>query len=229
MTPHAGGSAPGTPAPAQHASASQAGRERALREHSLGEVASVPRRLARREALERELRVPTVHSRHGERRPAPPPLKYPRAHARRVPDANPKQSRLSEPGAVPAALLALAASAGKVVEVGAGARFDVALALKAANVAGEVIVTDVSPAVLQAPRDLAAFVDDVTRPSWPLYEGAGLVYGVRLPEELQLPTARVARRVGAAFAVRPLKDELADVREVFRRGESLGGGWWLHR
>lgn len=130
---------------------------------------------------------------------------------------------------VPRALMERAAIARKIVEVGAGAAFGTALAMKAAAPAAEVIVTDVSDAVLAAPKSLAAFVDDVTRPAWALYEGADLVLGVRLPEELQLSAARVARRVGAALAVRPLKDEWADVSECFRRHETLGGGWRLYR
>lgn len=121
----------------------------------------------------------------------------------------------------------MARASRKVVEVGAGRDFRTALAVKGLAPAAEVLVTDVSPVVLEAPRELAAFVDDVTRPAWALFEGADLVLGVRTPEELQLAVARVARRVGAALALRPLKDEWADVSSEFRRSEPIGDGWRL--
>lgn len=130
---------------------------------------------------------------------------------------------------VPDALLDVARAARKVVEVGAGRAFGTALAFKAAAPRADVVVTDVNPVVRDAPAPLAAVVDDVTAPAWHVYEGAGLVYGIRLPEELQVPAARVARRVGAAFAVRPLKDEWADVSDDYPRVERLPDGWRLYR
>lgn len=148
--------------------------------------------------------------------------------ARRLPRRVTRQSRLPE-ATLPPRVADLARGARKIVEVGAGRDFRVALALKGLAPGAEVLVTDVSPGVLDAPRDLAAFCDDVTRPAWALYEGADLVVGVRTPEELQLAVARVARKVGAALALRPLKDEWADVSEAFPRFEVVGDGWRIYR
>lgn len=113
----------------------------------------------------------------------------------------------------------------KVVEVGAGSRFDTALAFAAAG-ARPVLVTDVSEAVLAAPAPLDAAQDDITKPALALYLDAALVYGVRLPEELQMSAALVAETVGAAYAVRPLKDELADV--PMGKPRVLAGGWRVY-
>ncbi len=110
-----------------------------------------------------------------------------------------------------------------------GAEFGTALAVKAENPLAEMIVTDVSPVVRAAPAELAAFVDDVARPTWAIYEGADLIMAVRAPEEIQIPIARVARRVGASLALRALKDEWADVGEAFRAFEPVSGGWRLFR
>ena len=140
-----------------------------------------------------------------------------------------RQERI-EAHLIPRTLLGLARGARKIVEVGVGDEFTVALAFKAAAPHAEVLATDVrAEALAHAPRDIVAVRDDVTRPTLSLYEGASLLYGVRLPEELQVPTARLARRVGASFAARALKDEWADVTGSFPRVETAGGGWRVGR
>ncbi|HEX2023048.1 MAG TPA: UPF0146 family protein, partial [Candidatus Thermoplasmatota archaeon] len=112
---------------------------------------------------------------------------------------------------LPPPLLDRARRARRVAEVAAGARFDVALAL--ARVArANVLVTDRDPAVLRAPAPLVAAVDDLLAPDLALYDGVDLVVAVRIPEELQAPAARLASRLGADLALRPLKDEWADLR-----------------
>lgn len=125
-------------------------------------------------------------------------------------------------------LLGLARRGPFVAEVAAGRRFDTALAFHEAT-GMDVLVTDVDPRVLEAPRELRAKVDDLLDPKVGLYEGAALIYAQRIPEELQLAAARLAHRVGAPLALRPLKDEWADVREVFPRYEQVLGGWRLYR
>lgn len=116
------------------------------------------------------------------------------------------------------------------MEVAAGDRFEAALALVAAVPGAQVWVTDVHPKVLRAPPPLVARVDDLWAPDLSLYRGAALVYGLRIPEELQGAAARVARTVGAPFAHLPLKDEYADLSDVFPRPPRvLSGGWRLHR
>lgn len=109
------------------------------------------------------------------------------------------------------------------LEVGAGARFETALALREANPEARWIVSDVEPRVLLAPPALEARMLDVLRPS---LEGLGevdLVYAVRLPEELQLAASRLAVALRADLALRPLKDEWADLG--VRRHVVWPDGW----
>ncbi|MHB8586346.1 MAG: UPF0146 family protein [Thermoplasmatota archaeon] len=96
----------------------------------------------------------------------------------------------------------------KVIEVGAGQDFRYAQAF-ARGGADPVFVLDVTDSVLQAPAPLAAGIDDITRPNLALYVGSGLVYGVRMPEELQVSAYAVARAVGASFALRVFNGEIA--------------------
>lgn len=98
---------------------------------------------------------------------------------------------------------------GRVIELAAGRRFDLALDLAERGLA--VTVTDVDAGVLAAPPPLDAFVDDLFRPDVARYRGAALLVARRLPEELQAAAAALARAAGVPLAFRPLKDELADV------------------
>lgn len=134
-------------------------------------------------------------------------------------------------GVPPARLLAALRGARKVVEVGAGPRFEVALALARELPGCEVLVVDTDPRVLAAPSPLRGEVDDVTAPRLGLYEGAALLYGVRLPEDLHAPAARLARRVGATLALRLLGDEVPAL-PGWGPGEVLAdaeGAWHLWR
>jgi uncharacterized UPF0146 family protein len=88
-----------------------------------------------------------------------------------------------------------------------------------------VLVTDVDARVLAAPPPVRAVLHDATRDPPDALAPADLVVAVRPPEELQLPIARLARRLGADVALRPLKDEWADVGEAFPRFETLPDGW----
>lgn len=123
---------------------------------------------------------------------------------------------------LPTPLLARAARAVRAVEVGAGARFDVALALAEAAPQAEWWVTDVDARVLAAPAPLRARILDVTAPEGD-WAGVDLVYAVRVPEELQLACLRFARTLGADLALRPLKDEWADLGP--RRATVWPDGW----
>ncbi|HUR67670.1 MAG TPA: UPF0146 family protein [Candidatus Thermoplasmatota archaeon] len=126
---------------------------------------------------------------------------------------------------LPAPLVTRARRARVGLEVGAGTRFDTALALAGANPAAGWMVSDIDPRVLLAPSALQARLLDVTRPDLDGLEGVDLVYGVRLPEELQLSAARLARALHADLALRPLKDEWADLRDVFRTHAVWPDGW----
>lgn len=123
---------------------------------------------------------------------------------------------------LPAPLLARAARARRVVEIGAGARFDVAQALAEAAPRAQWWVTDVDPRVLAAPPPLHARLLDVHAPEGD-WSGVDLVYAVRVPEELQLACLRFARSLGADLALRPLKDEWAEVGP--RRAVLWPDGW----
>lgn len=129
---------------------------------------------------------------------------------------------------LPPPLVERARRARKGVEAGAGARFGTALALAAAAPEAAWWVTDADPRVTSAPAPLRACVWDVTRAPPPELAGADLVYAVRIPEELQLACARAARAMGADLALRPLKDEWADVSAVYRRSVAWPDGWRYH-
>lgn len=81
-----------------------------------------------------------------------------------------------------------------VVEVGVGARTDVAAALAERGVS--VTATDVVPR--SVPSGVEFVRDDVTDPDRGVYEGAGAMYAQRLPPELQRPLVDLARHVDAA-------------------------------
>lgn len=129
---------------------------------------------------------------------------------------------------LPAPLLERARRARKIVEVGAGRRFETALALREAAPDAEVWVTDVEPDVLLAPPTLHARLLDAHGRVPDELAGADLVVAIRLPEELQLATARLARELSADLAIRPLKDEWADVSSVYRRHVVWPDGWRYH-
>lgn len=112
---------------------------------------------------------------------------------------------------IPAPLALRAARARGIVEVGAGAAFETALELQRLAPQARVVVTDVDPRVLEAPAPLVGLLHDATRDAPDALRGADLVVSVRCPEELQVPIARLARALGADLALRPLKDEWADL------------------
>jgi uncharacterized UPF0146 family protein len=108
-----------------------------------------------------------------------------------------------------------------MLEVGAGDSFDVARALLDAG--ARVTVSDIDPKVMLAPPDLHARLLDLDHPDPHGWADIDLVYAVRLPEELQLAAARLADALGADLALRPLKDEWADIGP--RRVVMWAQGW----
>lgn len=111
---------------------------------------------------------------------------------------------------LPAPLVERARRARVGLEVGAGARFDVALALAQAAPEATWWVTDIDARVLGAPAPLRAATLDVHAPRGD-WADVDLVYAVRVPEELQRAVVDFARSRGADVALRPLKDEWADL------------------
>ncbi len=93
---------------------------------------------------------------------------------------------------------------GKVVEVGAGDRTEVA-AMLARRL--EVVVTD------RVARDghPAVIADDIFAPRKDLYRGASLLYSIRPPLEMQLAMGKLALDIGAEMIIRPLEDEIASL------------------
>jgi hypothetical protein len=114
------------------------------------------------------------------------------------------------------ALVARLEDHGRALEVGVGRRPDVAHALAARGV--DVTATDVHE---RPTPDGVRFVrDDVTDPTLAHYRGAGVVYALNCPPELQRPLVDVARRVGAACYFTTLG---ADPAVVPATRESLPG------
>ncbi len=117
----------------------------------------------------------------------------------------------------------------KVVEVGVGHRIDIAIEVKMRLPETEVIITDNDEKWVRTRRTpkVRAVADDVTYPSLPVYEGAGLIYSLNPPLELVLPMIELARKVGADLLIAPLKDEQeaferADWNKVVREGRTVG-------
>lgn len=135
---------------------------------------------------------------------------------------------------LPAALLDRARRARIGLEVAAGVDWSTSLELARAAPQAEWWVSDVDPRVMGAPAPLRATLLDLTRPHGRPHgldagghvvdhaaPQADLVFGTRLPEELQVPAWRLARALGADLFVRALKDEWADLPGA----RVVGGGW----
>lgn len=110
-----------------------------------------------------------------------------------------------------------------ILEIGAGARFETALAMRAANPHARIVVSDIDARVLAAPAGIEARIVDVLHPDPGSLGDIDLVYAVRLPEELQLAALRLARALGADLAIRALKDEWSDLGPA--RVETWPDGW----
>lgn len=104
---------------------------------------------------------------------------------------------------------------GKVVEVGAGFVADVASRLKTLELA----VTDIVERELEG---ISIQADDIFSPRMEIYEGASLIYSLRPPLEVQIAMGEVAREVGADVLVRPLGDEIADLKGFSRTLVNVG-------
>lgn len=101
---------------------------------------------------------------------------------------------------------------GRVVEVGVGYFADVAMGLQARGL--DVMLTDKEERLLGS---LRVEKDDIFSPGPELYWGASLLYSIRPPLEMQLAMGMLAAKVGADVLVRPLMDEVAELRGFARR------------
>lgn len=99
---------------------------------------------------------------------------------------------------------------GKVVEVGAGFMPDVALLLRQNLM---VVATDKEEHSLEG---LPVTKDDIFSPRMEIYEGASLLYSIRPPTEIQVAMGRLAVEIKADVLIRPLNDEIAELRGFCR-------------
>jgi uncharacterized UPF0146 family protein len=103
---------------------------------------------------------------------------------------------------------------GKVVEVGIGYNWTVALELRRKGF--NVIATDIR----EIPIRYVNFVlDDVTNPKLEVYSGSSLVYSIRPPPEIVPYIVKVGKSVGADVLVRPFGNEFYDGKLVNYKGE----------
>lgn len=102
---------------------------------------------------------------------------------------------------------------GKIIEVGIGYNWKIALKLK--ELGFQVVTTDLR----YIPIDLEFYVDDITNPNIEIYEGANLIYSVRPPPEIVPYILKVARIVRADVIVRPFGNEFYNGKLVNYKGE----------
>jgi uncharacterized UPF0146 family protein len=101
---------------------------------------------------------------------------------------------------------------GRVVEVGVGYFPHVAQRLSEMGL--EVILTDREERLLAGMR---VKKDEIFAPQRDIYQGAGLIYSIRPPLEMQLAMGELAAAVAADVIVRPLQDEIAQLAGFSRR------------
>ena len=106
---------------------------------------------------------------------------------------------------------------GRVVEVGVGYYCEVARLLGAQGL--QVTPTDREERLVAG---LKVEKDDIFSPRLELYRGAGLIYSIRPPLEMQLAMGVVAGEVGADVLIRPLMEEVAWLPGFSRRLVNYG-------
>ncbi len=103
---------------------------------------------------------------------------------------------------------------GKVVEVGIGYYWKIALKLK--EMGFHVVATDLKDVGLM---EVEFYVDDVMNPRIEVYEGASLIYSIRPPPEIVPYIKRLAGYVGSDVLIRPFGNEFYDGKLVNYGGE----------
>jgi uncharacterized UPF0146 family protein len=98
---------------------------------------------------------------------------------------------------------------GKVVEVGVGLRPEVAELCRPL----QLLATDKESRILGGVRVVK---DDIFSPAQEIYSGASLIYSIRPPLEVQQAMGELAKKVGCDMLIRPLGDEIADLRGFSR-------------
>ncbi len=98
---------------------------------------------------------------------------------------------------------------GRIVEIGIGFNFKVALKLKELGL--DVFVVDWNREAVQKAQELGlkAHVDDVFKPNMRLYEGVEAVYAVRPTPEIVRPILELAKKLGVPAYILPFSlDEM---------------------
>jgi len=100
---------------------------------------------------------------------------------------------------------------GKVVEIGVGSHYDVAIKLSRCF---KVIVTDIIDVDQIDEKIRGIYVkDDISNPRLSIYTGASLIYSIRPPIEIQIDILNLAYKVGSNSLIRPLGSEVVnDIR-----------------
>jgi len=114
----------------------------------------------------------------------------------------------------------------KVIEIGVGNSFGVALALKEEL---DIVVTDMHEQKYAGVRFCR---DDVFAPDMGIYRNATLLYSIRPPVDLQVAMAKIAREVGADLLIRPFGHEKAELGRYFKKSELINYGkarFYLYR
>ena len=97
---------------------------------------------------------------------------------------------------------------GKVVEIGVGLHYNVAIKLSRWF---KVIVTDIIDVDQIEEKIRGIYVrDDISNPRLSIYAGASLIYSIRPPIEIQTDILNLAHEVGASSLIRPLGSEVVD-------------------
>ncbi len=95
---------------------------------------------------------------------------------------------------------------GKVVEIGVGLHYNVAIKLSEYV---KVIVSDIIDINHIDQKIRSIYVnDDVSNPRLSIYKGASLIYSIRPPIEIQTYILNLAEKVGSATLIRPLGSEV---------------------
>ncbi|MBO8181864.1 MAG: hypothetical protein H0Z28_03610 [Archaeoglobus sp.] len=92
---------------------------------------------------------------------------------------------------------------GKVVEVGTGCLFKIALELQ--NRGLDVLCTDMRE--IKPPEGIKFVKDDVNDPNLKIYQGSSLIYSIRPPQEIFQSILSISERVKADCIIKPLPDE----------------------
>ena len=100
---------------------------------------------------------------------------------------------------------------GKVVEIGVGLHYDVAIKLSRYF---KVIVTDIIDVDQIDEKVGGMYVkDDISNPCLSIYTGASLIYSIRPPIEIQADILNLAYKMGSNSLIRPLGSEVVnDIR-----------------